>query len=86
MIEAMAKSEEGSPLASRRRGPVRLFRLGDEPPDDQSGMNTPEERLAMMWDLSREAWSLTGQPLPGYLRHETPVTCRPWRVAGSARG
>jgi hypothetical protein len=63
---------------ARGAWPVRLYRLGDEPGDDQSGTNTPEERLAMMWDLALDAWSLTGRPLPDYPRHETPVTCRPW--------
>ena len=28
---------------------------------------------------------LTGQPLPEYQRHETPVSFRPWRVAGPGR-
>jgi hypothetical protein len=61
-----------------------VYRLGDEPGDDQSRQNTAEERLAMMWDLAREAWSLTGRPLPDYPRGATPVSCRPWRVAGGA--
>jgi len=65
---------------ARRRWPVRLYRLGEEPGEDQSGLNTPEQRLSMMWDLARDAWALTGRPLPEYLRHETPVTCRPLRV------
>lgn len=64
---------------------MRLYRLGEEPGEDQSGLNTAEERLAMMWALAREAWSLTGRPLPAYPRHETPVRCRPWRVHDSAR-
>jgi hypothetical protein len=59
---------------------VHLYRLGEEPGEDQSRLNTPEERLAMMWELAQDAWSLTGRPLPEYRRHETPVTCRPWRV------
>jgi len=64
---------------ARRDWPVHLYRLGEEPGDDQSRQNTPEERLAMMWELARDAWSLTGRPLPEYPRHETPVTLRPWR-------
>lgn len=64
---------------------MRLYRLGEEPGDDQSGLNTAEERLAMMWELAREAWSLTGRPLPEYPRHATPVSCRPWRVADGER-
>jgi hypothetical protein len=59
-----------------------VYRLGDEPGDDQSRLNAPEDRLAVMWDLARDAWSLTGKSMPEYSRHETPVSCRPWRVAG----
>jgi hypothetical protein len=39
----------------------------------------------MMWDLARDAWSLSGWPLPEYPRHETPVTCRPAHVAEDPR-
>ena len=35
----------------------------------------------MMPGLAAEAWALTGAPLPGYERRDTPVTRRPWRVA-----
>jgi hypothetical protein len=61
-----------------RRGswPVRLFRLGTEPLDDLSATSTPEERLAMMWPLAVEAFSLTGRPLPAYGRGEAPVALR----------
>jgi len=62
--------------AKRRLWPVRLFKLGAEPPDDLSAMTTPEERLAMMWPLALEAWTLAGLPLPGYARAETPVSLR----------
>ncbi len=34
----------------------------------------------MMPALASEAWSLTGEPLPTYTRHETPVSRRPWRI------
>ena len=71
-------------LESRRGWPVRVCRLGEEPGDDQSRLNTATERLAMMWDLARDAWSLSGRPLPEYPRHETPVTCRPWHVGEDA--
>jgi DMSO/TMAO reductase YedYZ molybdopterin-dependent catalytic subunit len=52
---------------------VRLVRLGDEGGADLSASTTPEERLAMMWPLALEAWTLTGRPLPDYSRGETPV-------------
>jgi hypothetical protein len=72
-------------LEARRAWPVRVYRLGGEPGDDQSRSSTATERLAMMWDLARDAWSLSGRPVPDYPRHETPVSCRPWRVAEDAR-
>jgi len=70
---------------ARSRWPVRVYRLGEEPGDDQSRLNTAEERLAVMWELAREAWALTGKPMPEYPRHQTPVSRRPWRVAAGPR-
>jgi len=61
----------------RRSWPVRVFRLGEEPPDDLSGSTTAEERLAMVWTLTLESWALAGRRLPGYARHETPISSRP---------
>jgi len=62
-----------SRAAARKSWPVRAYRLGQEPSDDLSGATTPEERLAMMWQLALEAWTLTGRPLPDYTRSEAPV-------------
>ena len=55
---------------------MRVYRLGAEPPDDLGATSTPEERLAMMWPLALEAFSLTGRPFPAYRRAETPVALR----------
>ena len=49
--------------AARRDWPVRKFRLGHEPGDDLSATTTAEERLAMMWPLAMEAWTLAGRPI-----------------------
>ncbi len=57
---------------TRADWPVRLHRLGDEPGDDLSATTTAEERLAMMWPLALEAFSLLG-PLPDYRRQDAPV-------------
>jgi hypothetical protein len=65
-----------SPPGNRSRWPVRLYRLGEEPPDDLSAVTTPEERLAMMESLAEEAFSLAGRPRPTYSRAETPVALR----------
>lgn len=46
------------------RGPIRVFRLGEEPGDDLSAATTPEERIAMVWELTRRMWEFTGGPAP----------------------
>ena len=50
-------------LADQRRDrraswPVRRFRLGDEPGEDLSSTTTAEERIAMMWPLALDAFSI----------------------------
>jgi hypothetical protein len=57
----------------RSTWPVRKFRLGEEPSDDLSHATTAEERLAMVWTLTLEAWALLGEPLPEYTRETMPV-------------
>jgi hypothetical protein len=68
----MAESPE-SRRASRRAWPVRVYRLGEEPGDDISGVTTPSQRVEMVWELSARAWKLTGKPAPVYRRTEMPV-------------
>jgi hypothetical protein len=74
----VTRQEDPARRAAAGRGswPVRSFRLGTEPLDDLRATSTAEERLAMMWPLALEAFSLTGRPLPGYRRAETPVVLR----------
>jgi hypothetical protein len=55
---------------------VSVHRLGEEPSDDLSATSTPEERLAMMWPLAVEAFSLSGRPMPSYPRGGAPVALR----------
>jgi len=57
----------------RARWPIRRYRLGEEPPDDLSEVTTPEQRLAMMWQLAREGWLLAGHELPRYGRANLPA-------------
>ncbi|MGH7534017.1 MAG: hypothetical protein ACREMG_00380 [Gemmatimonadales bacterium] len=68
----MSPSPDPSPRDRRRDWPVRILRLGDEPSDDLSRITTPEERLAMVWELSARMWELTGQALPSYTRATMP--------------
>ena len=52
---------------------MRSYRLGEEPGDDVSETTTVEERLAMMWPLAVEAWTLSGRTLPVYDRASLPA-------------
>lgn len=65
----------------RRNWPIRRFRQGQEPGDDLSASTTAEERLAMMWPLAREAWTLMGG-VPDYPRAQAPGRV----VRGRGRG
>lgn len=55
------------------RAIVRRYRLGAEPGDDLSATTTPEQRLALVWDLSRRLWALTGRPSASTPRDQIPV-------------
>ena len=59
--------------AARAQWPVRKFRLADEPGPDLSETTTATERLAMMWSLARDAWTLAGRTIPDYPRDRMPV-------------
>lgn len=43
--------------------------LATPPPASPS---TPEERLAIMWRLARDAWAWVPGGIPSYTRSETP--------------
>lgn len=58
--------------AARRTWPVRILPFGEEPADDLCARTTAEERLAMVWELTLEAWELAGMSIPDHARHETP--------------
>ena len=65
-----------SAASERRRAraawPVRQFRLGEEPDDDLAD-TTVEERVAMVWQMTVDAWSSAGWEIPTYRRREMPV-------------
>lgn len=52
---------------------LRLYRLGEEPPDDIVAYTTPDERLAMVWELTHRVWELQGSPPCPYTRATIPV-------------
>jgi len=58
--------------AARRAWVAQVYRLGDEPGDDLSAVSTAEERLAMLTELSRRMWALTGRQVPEYPRARMP--------------
>ena len=62
---------------ARSRLPVSIYRLGEEPGDDLSAATTAEERLAMVWPLTLQAWTLSGRPLPTHRRDGLPVQIVP---------
>jgi hypothetical protein len=65
--------EASSRAAARRAWPVRLVALGAEAHASLDRSTSPEERLAMVWTLTVEAWALSGRPMPAYSRATTPV-------------
>lgn len=69
----MDQDHRESRASARRDWPVRKLRLGHESGDDLSATTTAEDRLAMMWPLAVEAWSLTGRPMPNYKRQNAPI-------------
>ena len=62
---------------------MHKYRLGEEPVDDFSAY-TAEERLAMTWQMTKDAWASAGLPMPNYSRSEMPVRVIRRRPAKSA--
>jgi hypothetical protein len=60
--------------AQRANWPIRRFRLGEEPEDDLLSSTTPEQRVAMVWSLTLDAWASAGREIPAYDRSNIP--CR----------
>lgn len=59
--------------AARAHWPVRKFRMEDEPGPDLSATTTADERLAMMWPLARDTWTIAGRTIPDYSRDRMPI-------------
>ncbi len=70
----MANTDEERRARAAHRGswPIRRYALGMEPGDNLSATTTPEERLAMVWTLTIDAWAMMGRELPSYARSEMP--------------
>ena len=59
--------------AARASWPIRAYRLGQEPADDLRTTTSAAERVAMVWQITQDAWSLAGRTIPEYPRHQAPV-------------
>lgn len=70
-------SDRQSRAGARADWPIRRFRLGEEPADDPRSLTTPEERVAVMWQLALDAWASAGRPIPDYPRGKTPIRVIP---------
>lgn len=69
----MKSAEEAARRAARASWPGLKSTLSDAPgAEDLRATTTPEQRLAMMWELARGAWALTGAPMPDYSRADMP--------------
>ena len=68
--EARERAEHRKRQASQ--WPVRRFDLGHEPLRDLLDRSTIDERIAMMWPLAKEAWSVAGKPIASYERENMP--------------
>jgi hypothetical protein len=73
-VRIITSMDETSRTDTRDRSdwPVKVYRLGEEPSDDLSEATSPEERLAMMWELAERGWVLAGRSFPRYERENTP--------------
>ncbi len=67
-------SDQRQERARRRAAwPVRRASLDDDGRAELCAATTPEERIAMMDGLAREAWELAGKPFPTYDREHAPI-------------
>lgn len=60
--------------AARGSWPIRIVRLGKEELVDPRDSSTADERIALVWQLTRELWAFRGDSLPTYTRAEMPGT------------
>jgi hypothetical protein len=58
--------------AARAAWPIRRFALGTEPGPDLSATTTAAQRMGKVWQLTLDAWAMSGRPLPDYPRRASP--------------
>ncbi len=59
--------------AARADMPVRIYRLGEEPPDTWLSSTTAAARFEMVAELSARMFEIGGRPAPSYTRALMPV-------------
>lgn len=57
----MGSFEEG--MRDRTEWPVWVGRIGDPQPRIDLSHLTPSERIELCWEVTKQAWTLTGAPL-----------------------
>ncbi|MBX3184633.1 MAG: hypothetical protein KF915_18535 [Polyangiaceae bacterium] len=57
--------------AARQSLPIKRVALQDEAAPDVSHL-TPSERIALVWELTLDAWASSGEPFPDYERANAP--------------
>jgi hypothetical protein len=65
-----------SSFEERRRAragwPIRKVALGHEELTDARDTSTVDERIALVWTLTRRQWAFSGRPMPTYTRADMP--------------
>jgi hypothetical protein len=67
-----AEEQRKQRAAARGGWPIRVGALQDPVEDDLSATTTLQERLAMVWRLTLDAWASSGRPIPSYSRSDMP--------------
>lgn len=63
---------------ARAKWPVRVVRLDEEELVDRRDTSTVDQRIALVWRLTREAWAFQGKAIPDHARREASgVVIRP---------
>jgi hypothetical protein len=57
---------------ARAHWPIRRVGLRDEELTDPRDTSTVDERLALVWKLTREQWAFAGMTIPDYARADMP--------------
>jgi hypothetical protein len=57
---------------ARAAWPIRKVGLRDEELTDARDTSTVDERIALVWTLTRRQWAFSGRPIPTYTRAEMP--------------